>query len=225
MGALDRLFGFIEECRGISQKTWDSYSVKQRKIYLKENPTSMYKPKVRNWFVKVVPRVFKKLLLIAKMSQPKDVRWRVDDTHSLDDYKKDKLYVTKGGSTVAVTYDKDIISVCGNRNDIYSGKDLLKQAVSKGGRKLDAYGSKLFFFYTHNKFRPISWTPFNIDYAPKDFNVSLEESEDSLHIIFYVYDSLYIPTQTYEQFISTVAPCLGENGYEQAKQLRDNLLQ
>lgn len=184
MKALKRLMQFIEEARGISQHTWDSYNIKEKKNYLKTHPKSKYKPKIRTWFNKVLPSLFKSTLLSAKQSQPDYVRWRVDDTHSLEDYEKDKLYITKGGSTVAITKDGDIISVCGNRNDLYSGKDLLHQAIVKGGKKLDAYGDRLYYFYTQNGFKPISWTPFNIEYAPADFKILDEEGDSSLHVIF-----------------------------------------
>lgn len=127
--------------------------------------------------------------------------------------------MTKGLSTLAITPDGDIISVCRNRNDLYTGKDLLKIAISKGGRKLDAYGK--FNFYTKNGFRPISWTPFNEEYAPYDWNQSFG---DNHHIIFYVYDPNYISTLTYEEFLQSVPSCKYNDGYEKARKIRDDYL-
>lgn len=77
------------------------------------------------------------------------------------------MHVTQGGSTVAVTPDGDIVGVCKKPDDNVSGSDLLKMAVANGGKKLDAF-SKLFYFYTKNGFEPVSWTPFDKEYAPTD---------------------------------------------------------
>lgn len=99
----------------------------------------------------------------------------------------------------------------------------MHQAVSKGGRKLDAYGKGLYYFYTRNNFKPVSWTPFNKDYAPKDWKPSFEKIQN-LHIIFYVYDKNFVPTQTYEEFINLVPACTGDNGYYEAAKIRDSFL-
>lgn len=49
-----------------------------------------------------------------------------------------RKYVTKGGSTIAITPDGDIVGVCHNMGDIVSGSDMLSFAVKNGGKKLDA---------------------------------------------------------------------------------------
>lgn len=47
MRVLDRLIKYLEEARGISHKTWKSYTIKEKKDYLKNHPTSKYKPKIK----------------------------------------------------------------------------------------------------------------------------------------------------------------------------------
>ena len=158
---------------------------------------------------------------VCKLTLAPKYRWRVDDTHTVADYNNDKLFSTKGGSVVAVDADGDIISLCKNDGDLYFGSDILKVAVKNGGKKLDAYGDSLYEFYTKNGFRPISWTPFNKEYAPHDWG---EDFGDNHHIIFYVYDPNYICTKTYEEFLQSVPCCKYNDGYEKARKIRDEYL-
>ncbi len=68
-------------------------------------------------FRQVQAQEFYNKLVKAKESQREDKRWRVDsDNRKLEDYQKDRLYVTQNGSTVAIDKDGDIISVCINTN-------------------------------------------------------------------------------------------------------------
>lgn len=112
--------------------------------------------------------------------------WRVT-VHSQqeleEEYPGAKLHITDGGSTVAVTKDGDIISVCKNPDDSLRGKDLLKMAVANGGKKLDAY-SGIFGFYTKCGFEPVSWCEFDEQYAPPDWVKGRDEPEP---VIFYKY--------------------------------------
>lgn len=91
MKALDRLLKYVELCRGVSQSTWDSYNLQQKQKYLNDNPTSKYKPKVRKWLARVIPRLFLSSLLKSKQTQPDIYKWCIDDTHTLKDYREDKL--------------------------------------------------------------------------------------------------------------------------------------
>lgn len=100
-----------------------------------------------------------------------------------EEYPGAKLHITDGGSTVAVTKDGDIISVCKNPDDSLRGKDLLKMAVANGGKKLDAY-SGIFGFYTKCGFEPVSWCEFDEQYAPPDWVKGRDEPEP---VIFYKY--------------------------------------
>ena len=119
-------------------------------------------------------KTFHNAITRAKESNSLETRWRVD-IHSEEDYRNDKLFLSKGGSCVAVEPNGNIISVCKNQNDTVMGKDLLKHAVKNGGDRLDAFGERLFAFYTKNGFEPVSWTPFNIEYAPDDWKTAKEK--------------------------------------------------
>ena len=115
------------------------------------------------------PESFQKMLTKAKKSNNPRAAWRVDDySHTPKDYAKDLLMASKGGSTIAVTPDGDIISVARMRGDTAKGKDLLKAAVKNGGVKLDAYEG-LVGFYLKTGFRPVSYTKFNKAFAPDDW--------------------------------------------------------
>lgn len=136
-------------------------------------------------FDKPEPKDFKDQLDKAKETQPDKDKWRVDNTsHSVEDYKKDNLFTTKGGSVVAVTPDGDIISVCKNTNDTgASGRSLMEFAVANGGKKLDTYDGN-FGFYTKCGFEPVSWCEFNEEYAPSDWRKGVDKPEP---IIFFKY--------------------------------------
>lgn len=124
----------------------------------------------------------------AKRSQYIDDKWRVDDTYSADDYRHKgcKCFVTDGGSTVGVTKDGDIISVCRNMNEEGRGigKNLLAWAVKNGGKKLDSFGGN-HDFYVKCGFEPVCWTPFSPKYAPKGWEYSAAENGEP--VVFYKY--------------------------------------
>lgn len=112
--------------------------------------------------------------------------WRVT-VHSQqeleEEYPGAKLHITDGGSTVAVTKDGDIISVCGNPGDKLRGKDLLKLAVENGGKKLDSYSGN-HGFYVKCGFEAVSWCEFDEQYAPPGWVKGQDKPEP---VIFYKY--------------------------------------
>lgn len=112
--------------------------------------------------------------------------WRVT-VHSQqeleEEYPGAKLHITDGGSTVAVTKDGDIISVCGNPGDKLRGKDLLKLAVENGGKKLDSYSGN-HGFYVKCGFEAVSWCEFDERYAPPGWVKGRDKPEP---VIFYKY--------------------------------------
>lgn len=112
--------------------------------------------------------------------------WRVT-VHSRqeleEEYPGAKLHITDGGSTVAVTKDGDIISVCGNPGDKLRGKDLLKLAVENGGKKLDSYSGN-HDFYVKCGFEAVSWCEFDEQYAPPGWVKGRDKPEP---VIFYKY--------------------------------------
>ncbi len=117
-----------------------------------------------------------------------------------EEYPGAKLHITDGGSTVAVTKDGDIISVCKNPDDSLRGKDLLKMAVANGGKKLDAY-SGIFGFYTKCGFEPVSWCEFDEQCAPPDWVKGRDEPEP---VIFYKYTGNKSQFEKPEEFFAAV---------------------
>ena len=137
-------------------------------------------------FVKTAAKKFREVFHAAKAAVAKDRpqdAWRVDSTYTDDDYKDMDCFITDGGSAVAV-HDGDIVSVCANPNDKTTrGRDLLAQARSMGGNKLDAFGN-LYGFYIKNGFEPVSWCEFDEEYAPPDW---VKGRDDPEPVIFFKY--------------------------------------
>lgn len=157
---------------------------------------------------------FKKALDEAKETQPAEKKWRVDNTsHTAKDYEKDKTFKTKNGSTVAITPDGDIISVCSKAGVKGEGRAMLEFAVKHGGTKLDSYDGN-FEVYTHLGFEPISWTPFNEEYAPSDWNSERDAKEP---VIFFKYVGKEVKI-TKEEFYKKVKP---DTDYDEAMIKRD----
>ena len=153
----------------------------------------------------------------AKETVPAEKAWRVTahTQEELDqDYPGAKLHTTKGGSTVAVTQDGDIVSVCKNGNDRETrGRDLLAMAVENGGKKLDSYSGN-HSFYTKCGFEPVSWCEWNDEYAPDGWT---EERDAREPIIFYKYTGK-MTRESAEDFFARVS---ASKDYDAAKNSRD----
>lgn len=93
------------------------------------------------------PKKFRKILIKVKEFHLPENKWRVD-VHNYLDYTDCKLFITKNGSTIAITPDGDIISVCANplKGKRDSGKALLEFAVEHGGTKLDSFDGNFKFY-------------------------------------------------------------------------------
>ncbi len=130
-------------------------------------------------------KTYNDALITAKSGQSADIAWRVDtDSHSPEDFNKCKALIkTDGGSVAAVTQDGDIISVCKNKKDNVSGKELIEAAVEAGGTKLDSYDGN-YGFYRKCGFEPVSWTKWDDRYAPSGWDPKRDSRED---IIFFKY--------------------------------------
>lgn len=163
------------------------------------------------------PAEFKRSFDVAKATNSPAAKWRVDDTHTIQDYVHDKLFKLSGGSVVAIAPDGNIISVCKNMNGDDRGSELLKVAVANGGDRLDAFGEGLYQFYTKNGFEPVSWTPFNEEYAPHDWVKGRDNAEP---VIFYRYTGKTTNT-LYEDFIKNTPSSLE---YDDAMAIRDKLI-
>lgn len=95
----------------------------------------------------------------AVAAKTPEIAWRVTahTQQELDEeYPGAKLHVTDGGSTVAVTADGDVISVCKKPGDKTNGKELMNLAVANGGTKLDSYSGN-HGFYVKCGFEAVSW--------------------------------------------------------------------
>ena len=129
---------------------------------------------------------FKDALDKAKDSRTDWDKWRVDNEHDAQWYKDHNatMIMSKGGSTLAVMPDGDIISVCKMRGDkTTTGSQMMRMAVSRGGTKLDSFSGN-HSFYAENGFVPVSWTQFDEKYAPKGWKESGMGAEP---VIFYKY--------------------------------------
>lgn len=154
----------------------------------------------------------------AKSTVSPENAWRVSsplEEEFDEEHPNARKYVTKGGSTVAITSDGDIVGVCHRIGDPVSGSDMLLFAVKNGGKKLDAF-SKLWRFYSRNGFEPVSWTPFNEEYAPSDWSAARDEKEP---IIFWKYTGKHTSYKNSDEFLSSVA---ASESYDEAKKKRDD---
>lgn len=156
----------------------------------------------------------------AKASVSPEKAWRVT-AHTQDELDKDyqgaKLHTTSGGSTVAVSQDGDIISVCKKQGDKTTGRELLEMAIANGGTKLDSYAGN-HGFYTKCGFEPISWCEFNQEYAPSDWNPELYDKEP---IVFYRYTGKQY-TESLDDFLARVP---ASKDYDEAQKTRDSHLE
>lgn len=165
---------------------------------------------------KVGPKRFKKAIELAKKTLSASIAWRVT-AHKAKEYKNTRNFVSKGGSTFAITSDGDIISVCKNENDTIKGKDILKEAVKQGGIKLDSFcGNHV--FYQKCGFEAVSWCDWDDEFAPPDW----KEDYPRENIIFYRYtgkvpDKIESP----ESFFKRVKK---SKDYDAAKDVRESLL-
>lgn len=166
------------------------------------------------------PEEFAVAVAAAQATCPPEKAWRVS-AYDADHYKSGikVLHVTEGGSCFAVTEDGDIVSVCGSANDSQTrGRDLMRMAVENGGVKLDSFAGN-HGFYTKMGFEPVSWTPFNEEYAPPGWKAEYQKEP----VIFYKYTG-NTNQPSVAEFTSKVPPCTGENGYDDAMAIRDNSL-
>lgn len=149
--------------------------------------------------IEVKPKEFVKALSEAIESMPPELRWRVTQK-SEKECENLKCYKTNGGSVFAITEDGDIEAVCKNSSDKIKGKDLIKEAVKLGGRKLDSFdGNNL--FYQKCGFKPVSWCKWDDEFKPELWSEKFAKKEN---IIFYRYDQDYKDLITENDFYKEV---------------------
>lgn len=144
--------------------------------------------------------------------------WRVSDVN-IDEFREyhpdADCYLTPDKSTVAITKDGDIVAVCKNPNDTYTGKDIIDMAIKAGGKKLDSYDGN-HKFYMKCGFEPVSWCEWDEQYKPYDWNEDKNKRED---IIFYRYTG---KTENYisrDDFKASTDVCID---YDAAMTMRNN---
>ena len=158
---------------------------------------------------------FSQTIANARNTTPERDRWRVD-AKSPEDYEGSKKFISQHGACVAVTPDSDIVSVCCPTKK-ETGHMLLKLAVANGGKKLDAFGPKLYNFYTRNGFEPVSCTDFDEQYAPDGWKKGVDKKEP---IVFYLYTGKPYTEKTFDEFVNSVE----HKDYDVAYAERDNIL-
>lgn len=195
---------------------WYTHNGARRPIFENSSFVEKYKSAIANEnFNNTNINNFISKLEKAKKSLDKLHAWRVT-VYDKEHYKDVKLFTTKRGSTIGISKDGDIISVCKNQNDLVTGRDLLEKAVKNGGIKLDSYDGN-YGFYRKCGFEPVSWTKFNEKFAPSDCPKG--ENED---IIFFKYTGNKLKDkdkikQEYNNFKLNVKPL----DYDSAFNLRD----
>lgn len=164
------------------------------------------------------PKDFHEAVRVAKESNKETDRWRVE-LKDEDGYNECKLYVSDGGSTIAIKPDGDIVSVCKHQGSGDRGSELLKKALKHGGDRLDAFGSGLFYFYTKNGFEPVSWTRFDEKYSPPDWKKGRDKKEP---VVFYRYVGVgKVKTVKYGSFMKSTK---ASRDYDDAKSIRDRAM-
>ncbi|WP_099321113.1 phage portal protein [Anaerococcus sp. Marseille-P3625] len=207
--------------------------------YLKQNPNETLQEFIKHNFIiekqetlkpkkikedpkvevkEVEPKEFVKALSEAIESMPKYKRWRVS-SKTEEECQDLKCYRTDGGSVFAITNQGDIEAVCKNSNDNIRGRDLLKEAVRLGGKKLDSFiGNHK--FYSEIGFTAYSRCKFDKNYKPPLWREGYDKEED---IAFYVYDG-NTEFEKWSKQKSKIKEFNGETAYEDAYNYRDNIL-
>ena len=156
-------------------------------------------PKSKHNVIEVKPKEFVNALSEAIDSMPPELRWRVTQKTE-EECENLKCYKTNGGSVFAITEDGDIEAVCKNSGDKLKGKDLIKEAVKLGGKKLDSFdGNNL--FYQKCGFKPVSWCEWDDEFKPELWSEKFAKKEN---IIFYRYDQDYKDLITEKDFYKQV---------------------
>ncbi len=159
------------------------------------------------------PKEFRDTLASARESHSPDKQWRVD-VHDESYYANCKRITTKGGSSVSIASDGDIVSVCRNLGDMMvRGQDLMRKAIENGGKKLDSF-SYNHKFYCKCGFEPVSWCAFSRGNAPKGWDPARDKEEP---VIFYRYTGK-VTTETVEDFCKRVPESAD---YASAQKYRD----
>ena len=162
------------------------------------------------------------LKAIKKGKKANKSGWMVD-VHTKAEYAKMKCYLTADGqSGICVTKDGDVVSLFSRSKEKNAMGKLIPFAVAHGGRKLDCYANGLQNMYARYGAKAIAQTPFNVDYAPDDWDgtstnpVVAMTLPSSIAEIIRVYDGdARADISKAKEFADK------ENGYGQMKAYRD----
>ena len=145
---------------------------------------------------------------------------------SIDEYKDMKLYITLDGCAgIAITPDKNIVSIFNGGEKKGVLKTLLPLAIGQGGRKLDNFNSgKLSAMYELYGFNPVSKTKFNCGFAPDDWNYERDGEPD---IVFWIHngDSAEDVVLNFGRYDVPWDIVQEFSTYEEAEKYRDNLIE
>lgn len=166
------------------------------------------------------PKEYAETITEAKKNVSPELQWRVDAKSEEEYAHCKKLLKTPKGSCIAVKDNGDIVSLCradGDRD--VRGSDLLRKAMEEGGDRLDTFDGN-WGFYVKNGFTPISWTPFNEEYAPEGWVKGRDKPED---VVFFAYTGNRGMIDM-KEWKANNKPFTGESGYDDAMAARDNFL-
>lgn len=141
---------------------------------------------MNNEFKQVDFEFFSQVVEYAKSSLSGPSSWRVD-SHDAEYYRSvnAKCYVSERGSTLAISEDGAILSLCRHKADRgnFSGADMVEFAKEHGGYKIDCY-SGLSRLYEECGFEVVGQIAWNRASAPKDWKPEYGQ-EDILSMQYY----------------------------------------
>lgn len=135
------------------------------------------------------PEAFHRFLVDAKKSM--DVEGLAVDAHDVDFYRGNRNYLSADGSAgFSITPDGDVVSVVRHSDSKVAGLTpaMMQLSIDLGGRTLDAFDikGKLPSIYQSAGWKEVARTPFNDEFAPKDWDY---ESLGRPDIVFMVADT------------------------------------
>lgn len=112
--------------------------------------------------------------------------------HSVDDYRKDRLFITPDQKAGFALQGDEIVSVFKHpdANIPHFAQHALALAVEKGGRRLDAFDTVLPHIYSQAGFRAVARTHFDDNYKPEgwDYKKFSNYNGGRPDVVFMVYD-------------------------------------
>lgn len=164
---------------------------------------------------------FAKTIQEAKGHMGEEDAWRVSALSKKkyqEEHPNAKYYATKDGATYGLD-DGDIISVGvipKSKGGITRGKEVLAEAVKRGGNKLDSFSGN-HGFYVKCGFEPVSWCEFDEKYKPDGWEPGRDKKEP---VVFYKYvgPGKVKASMDVNEFLSRVKP---SKDYEMAKKKRN----